>query len=379
MIERLITQLLRERLRSYPAVALTGPRQSGKTTLARALSGRYFDLEQPAERLRLDIQWDELTKGYDLVVLDEAQAYPEAFPRLRSAIDRERSRRGRFLLLGSISPSLMHQVSESLAGRLSLLELTPFMLTEVPGAPVADLWLTGGYPDGGILDPARYPQWQQDYLQLLAQRDLPNWGLHATPQITMRLLKMLAAVHGNLWNASQIGQSLGLSYHTVNAYLDFLEGVFLIRRLRPYHANLKKRLVRGSKCYWRDSGLLHSLRGVRQYEELLSQPWVGASWEGFVINQILEFLNTSGHQTDPCFFRTSDGYEIDLMFRFKGTLWAVEVKLTSAPAEEDFARLEKAADLAGAGKRILVSQTSESVSGKRRASCALPELLSMLR
>jgi predicted AAA+ superfamily ATPase len=220
MILRPIARLLKQRLAQYPAVCLLGPRQSGKTTLARSFGGAYFDLEQESDRLRLDLQWSALAAGKKLVVLDEAQAWPEVFPRLRGAIDEARSRKGRFLLLGSVSPALTKHVSESLAGRLSLVELPPFLLNELPAASLDDLWLRGGYPEGGILEPRRFPQWQRDYLTLLAQRDLPNWGLPAKPQMTQRLLRMVAAVHGQLWNASQIAQSLGLSYATVNTYMD---------------------------------------------------------------------------------------------------------------------------------------------------------------
>ncbi len=214
IIPRKVKSLLEQRLKSYPAVVLVGPRQSGKTTLARSLSTEYFDLEQEAERLRLDVQWPSLIKTRCLIVLDEAQTWPELFPRLRGAIDEDRRRNRRFLLLGSVSPALMKHVSESLAGRLSLIELSPFTLSELPDTPLRELWLRGGFPDGGILTSSLYPQWQKDYLDLLTQRDLPNWGLSAKPQVMQRLLKMLAAVHGQLWNASQIGQSLGLSYHT---------------------------------------------------------------------------------------------------------------------------------------------------------------------
>lgn len=377
-IARKVKALLQQRLKSYPAVALVGPRQSGKTTLARSLSTDYFDLEQESERLRLDLQWSSLVKTTRLIVLDEAQTWPEVFLRLRGTIDEERQRNGRFLLLGSIAPSLMEQVSESLAGRLSLVELTPFLLTELPHIPLTELWLRGGFPDGGIVIPDHYPQWHKDYLDLLTQRDLPNWGLSAKPQVMQRLLKMLAAVHGQLWNASQIGQGLGLSYHTVNHYVHFLEGAFLIRKLQPWSANVRKRLVRSPKCFWRDTGILHSLLGVHDYGTLLNQPWVGASWEGFVIEQILDTLNATGRSVDPWFFRTAGGAEIDLLFRWNRQLWAIEVKLTSNPSLQDFDGLDRAADLVGADKRVLISQTTQSTISKDRMSCSLPELLNVL-
>ena len=251
---RKITPVLRRCLEDFPAVALVGARQCGKTTLAQSLGGSYYDLEQQEERLRLDLEWPRLAASPDLVILDEAQAWPEVFARLRGAIDADRGRNGRFLILGSVSPALMRDVSESLAGRLALLELTPLSIGELSVPERSRRWLLGGYPDGGGLAPARrFPTWQMSYLTLLAQRDLPSWGLPARPQATERLLDMLAAVHGQEWNASAIGKSLALSYHTVNGYLDYLEGAFLIRRLPACHANIRKRLVKRPKLHWRDS------------------------------------------------------------------------------------------------------------------------------
>jgi hypothetical protein len=361
-------------------VALIGPRQCGKTTLGRSLGGAYFDLEQESERLRLDLEWNARLGGEDLLVLDEAQSWPDVFPRLRGAIDRERKRAGRFLLLGSVSPSLMVHVSESLAGRLSLIELTPFLWTELQTqASRRRRWLCGGYPDGGVLKPGPYPRWQLDYLALLAQRDLPAWGLAAKPQTTDRLLRMLAAVHGQAWNASQLGQSLGLSYQTVNSYVDYLVGAFLIRRLQPYQVNISKRLVKSPKIYWRDSGLLHALLNVPDERSLLAQPWVGASWEGFVIEQVIGELLSLGRNFGAYYFRTSDQYELDLVLDLGTERWAVEIKLSASPAPADMDRLNKTADLIGASRRFLVSQTDESAGDEERASCNLPGLIERLR
>jgi predicted AAA+ superfamily ATPase len=380
MIRRQIQELVRHRLVEYPAVALVGPRQCGKTTLAQSMKGRYFDLEQEPERLRLDLEWDGLERSDDLVILDEAQSWPVVFPRLRGAIDGDRHRTGRFMLLGSVSPSLMIQVSESLAGRLSLIELTPFLLTELKArSSLESLWLRGGFPEGGALDSERYPRWQKDYLALLTQRDLPTWGLPAKPQVTDRLLRMLAAVHGQSWNATQIGQSLGLSYHTVNSYLDYLVGAFLIRRLPPYRPNIRKRLVKSPKVYWRDSGLLHSQLNVPDASTLIAQPWVGASWEGFVIEQAIGVLNCVGHPFEVFYFRTSDQHEIDLVIETGGDLWALEVKLTATPGPEDMTRLDKAADMIGASRRYLVTKTKRTTGGANRASCNLGWLLKQLR
>ncbi len=380
MIRRKVRQQLLERLEIHPAVALIGPRQCGKTTLAQTLGGTYFDLEQDSERLRLDLEWGSLEAGKDLVILDEAQSWPEVFTRLRGAIDKDRKRMGRFLLLGSVSPSLMVQVSESLAGRLSLIELTPFFMTELTTKASRErLWLFGGYPDGGVLEPKQYPRWQLDYLALLSQRDLPSWGLPAKPQTTDRLLRMLAALHGQVWNASQVGQSLGLSYQTVNSYLDYFEGAFLTRRLQPFQANIKKRLVKSPKVYWRDSGLLHALLNVSDERGLLAQPWVGASWEGFVIEQALGEMSSRGRNFNAYYFRTSDQHELDLVLDFGKDRWAVEVKLSSSPGLDDMRQLDKTADMISATRRFLVSQTSRSSDDGRRVSCNLPSFLKHLR
>jgi len=379
MLPRLISPLIADRLASSPAVALVGPRQSGKTTLARSLSQAYFDLEQEPERLRLDLEWDEVVDREEMIILDEAQAWPEVFPRLRGAIDKDRKRTGRFLLLGSVSPALMTQVSESLAGRLSLVELTPLLFSELRTASSQDrLWLTGGFPDGGVLGLRAFPAWQADYLSLLTQRDLPNWGLPARPQTTSRLLRMLAAVHGQSWNASQLGKSLGLSYHTVNSYVDYLVGAFLIRRLPPFHANIKKRLVKSPKIYWRDSGILHSLLNVTDRRSLLNQPWVGVSWEGFVIEQILGHLLSLGRRHEAYHFRTSDQLEIDLVVETSGELWAIEVKLTASPTQTDMKGLDQLADLIGASRRYLISQTVSPAGDEQRASCNLEWFLERL-
>jgi len=379
MIKRTVQKEVLERLAAYPAVALVGPRQCGKTTLAQSLRGVYFDLEQESGRLRLDLEWDRLVAGRALLILDEAQAWPDVFIRLRGAIDRERRRKGRFLLLGSVSPALMSRVSESLAGRLSIVELTPFLLSELKTkAARRRRWWCGGYPEGGILEPGRYPRWQLDYLTLLTQRDLPTWGLPAKPQVTDRLLRMLAAVHGQVWNAVQLGQSMGLSYHTVSHYLDYLVGAFLIRRLPVYQANIRKRLSKRPKVYWRDSGLLHALLNVPDKDALLSHPVVGGSWEGFVIEEALGELSSRGCNFSAYYFRTSDQYELDLLLDFGKELWAVEVKLTSSPSSGDMARLNKTADMVGASRRFLVSQVSQPAGDGRSISCDLPTFLDHL-
>ncbi|MGH8704535.1 MAG: ATP-binding protein [Burkholderiales bacterium] len=379
MRRRMVARLLRARLARYPAAALLGPRQSGKTTLAHGLSGLYFDAEQPADRLRLELEWEAVAAGRRLAVIDEAQTWPELFPRLRAAIDAKRRRNGRFLLLGSVSPALMREVSESLAGRLALVELTPFLLGELPEGRLGRLWLQGGFPDGGILGGERFPAWQRDFAALMAQRDLPAWGLPATPQVTQRLMHMLAAVHGQVWNASNLGSSLGLSYHTVNRYLDFLEGAYLVRRLAPWSGRIGKRLVKSPRIYLRDSGVLHALLGIDSRNALLRHPLAGASWEGFAIEQILGGLAARGADFEAFFLRSSDGREIDLLLRLGRTLIALEIKLAARASPEDLARLERAADLAGAAHRYIVCQTAAPAADARRGVLDLPAALERLQ
>ena len=378
MIHRKLETLILKRLDSYPALALLGARQCGKTTLAQTLGGIYFDMETEGDRLRLDLEWDRLIRGNDLIILDEVQTFPDIFPRIRSAIDRDRKRNGRFLLLGSVAPSLMQHVSESLAGRLGLVELHPFNIEEIGFGRMDQLWLYGSFPDGGILDTNTFPDWQNNYLSLLAQRDLPQWGLPAKPQMTDRLFRMLAAVHGGLWNASSLAKSLGINYQTLNSYLDYLEGAYLIRRLQPYSANLKKRLVKSPKVFWRDSGLLHSLLGVFSMEQLLNQPWVGTSWEGFVIEQIISSVHTSGRDIRFHHFRTSDHYEADLLLDNGRERWIIEIKLTAHPSSGDIQRLKKTAEMIGAEKAILLSRTNEPIEGERICSTNLPRMMALL-
>lgn len=365
MIPRLHTQLIRRRLKQFPAVAVLGPRQCGKTTLAKALGGRYFDLEQEGIEALVDAQWQELMAESGLVVFDEAQQAPKIFPRLRGAIDAARKRNGRFLLLGSVAPSLMRTVSESLAGRLAIVELSPLILPELEPARMDGLWLMGGYPEGGILNPDLYGPWQDSYLRILSERDLPAWGLPAKPQTTQRLIRMLAALHGQPLNTAQLGASLALDGKTVSRYCDYLEGAFLVRRLPPYFANIRKRLVKSPKVFWRDTGLLHHLMGVCDVEQLFSQPWVGHSWEGFIVEQTLAALAATGKYAQAFFLRTSDGYELDLVLDWGTERWAIEIKLTSNPSTEMIDRLHRTADLIDASRRILVCRAEHRIENER--------------
>jgi len=342
------------------------------------LGGVYFDMEDPADRQKLDLQWDQVVNGKALVTLDEAQCWPEVFSRLRSVIDSDRKRNGRFLLLGSVSPALMTQISESLAGRLAVVELSPLILPELKRSQMDMLWLHGGYPDGGVLGPETYPQWQESYIQTLTMRDLPQWGWPAKPQTTRQLLSMLAAVNAQAWNASRIASSMGLSFQTINNYMDFLDGTFLFRRLLPFHSNIRKRMVKSPKMYVRDTGLLHALMEVRNFDHLVAQPWIGASWEGFVIEQTLCTLAALDRRCSVYYLRTSDQKELDLILDFAGEVWAIEIKLASNPSTDHLAKLEETADLINASRRILICRTAKPVDGGRTTITNLPTWLKTL-
>ena len=240
------------------------------------------------------------------------------------------------------------------------------------------LWLRGGFPDGGILDGSRFPDWQKSYLELLATRDLPEWGFPAKPQRTRRLLSMLAAVNAQPLNASELGSALGIDHKTVMGYCDFLEKTFLIRRVRPWFGNINKRLVKTPRLYWRDSGLLHALLNVQNIEHLYNQPWVGYSWEGFVVEQVLASLALFGLSAEPSFFRTSDGIESDLLLDWAGERWAIEIKLTSDPTRTMIKRLQKASELLDASKQILICQTAEEIHSESLLITNLPSFLNEL-
>jgi len=376
MVKRTMEAVVRARLRDYPAVALTGPRQSGKTTLARALGGAYFDLEQETDRLRLDIEWTSISSGRILVVLDEAQAEPALFPRLRAAIDAAPAEAGRFLLLGSIAPSLMRQVSSPSRPPVARGVEPPApggAARHAAGPALADR----GIPQRGHPPAPPIPRWQSDYLALLTQRTCRSGASRHRRGHAAAAPDVCGHARPDL-ERSQIGQSLGISYHTVESYMDYLEGAYLLRRLEPYQANLKKRLTKRPRLYWRDSGLLHAILGVTDSADLLSRPWVGASWEGYAIEQVLGTLRSRDMPATPFYFRTSDQHGGRPAPRLRNRLWAVEIKLTAHPTSADMARIEKAADLVKADRRILLTQTPQTASSGRSISCDLRWLLSHL-
>lgn len=319
MFPRQSAPFLRAAAQAFPVVVILGARQVGKTTLARSAfpAHRYFDLEDPrtAERFRRDVRF-EIDEAGALpgAILDEAQAVPEVFAALRGAADAARDRNGRFVVLGSAQPALVRGASESLAGRAAVIELDPLCAQEAAAGTAPQgwraLWLKGGFPDALNGDSRA---WWEAYLRLVLERDLPQYGVSADPVFMRRVLTMLAHQHGGLLNLSALGNSLGVSHHTVQRHLDVLESIYLVRRLPPYFRNIGKRLTKAPKVYLRDSGLLHHLLNISTRDELANHPSRGASWEGFVIEDLLRREKAVNAGTQAFFWRTAAGAEIDLV------------------------------------------------------------------
>ncbi len=342
MLERRQNVLLRRALRAFPAVTILGPRQCGKTTLARQAlrDWTYLDLERPRDAAPLAADPEaRVSQLGNRVIFDEAQQVPGLFPVLRGVVDQRRSSRGRFVLLGSASPDLVRGVSESLAGRTAILELTGFRWSEVRsrrGARLRPLWLRGGFPGSFLArSDGAGQEWTESYVQTFLEQDLRRLGIEFSPATMRRLWAMLAHVSGGLWNASQLAASLGVTYHTVNRYVDILEQTYLIRRLAPYHTNLGKRLVKSPKVYFRDTGLLHYFLGINNLRELDIHPGRGASWEAFVVEEMLSALRMVAPTAAAYFWRTAAGDEVDLLLRFGPRLVPIEIKLHSAPTSFD--------------------------------------------
>jgi hypothetical protein len=364
-------------LRRSRVVALTGPRQCGKTTLARALAagrrGAWFDLEDPVAAARLAEPVTALGPLRGLVVIDEVQRAPHLFPVLRVLADRDPGP-ARFLLLGSASPELMRQASESLAGRVEFIDMAGFMIEEVGRDALPRLWQRGGYPrsflargEGASL------AWREDFIRTFLERDVRNLGINIPAAALRRLWTMLAHYHGQVWNASEIGRSLGEAHTTVKRHADSLCGALVVRQLQPWFENLGKRQIKAPKVYVRDSGLLHALLGVDSAAALAQHPKIGASWEGFVIEQALAVAG----ERNAYYWGTQSGAELDLLLLRGGKRYGVEVKHADAP------RLTKSMAIAqhdlGLERLFVVYPGSEAYAlGKRAVALGLPGLLEAL-
>ncbi len=326
-----VAELVDTRLRSNPAVALVGPRQCGKTTVARRLAaerpGHYFDLEHPADLAGLDQPMTALEPLRGLVVIDEVQRRPDLFPVLRVLLDRKPAR-ARFLLLGSASPELLRQGSETLAGRLAFVEMGGFTLDEVGGREEQRLWLRGGFPRAFLArSGAASLAWREDFIRTFLERDLAQLGVRVPAATMRRFWSMVAHYSGGIWNGSEIGRSLGEAHTTVRRHLDTLAGALVVRVLEPWFENLSKRQVKAPKVYVRDTGLLHALLGIGDVRQLEGHPKVGASWEGFVLEQLLSRLP----QVRPHYWRTQAGAELDLLLNLNGRRVGIEVKRADGP------------------------------------------------
>lgn len=332
MIERrTYLHLLQEQIKIHPVVALLGPRQCGKTTLAKIFSASYegkihhFDLENPQDLLALSNPLIVLERLTGLVVIDEIQRLPQIFPILRILSDRKQAL---YLILGSASKDLIKQSSETLAGRIGYIELTPFLMTE--GCKLNQLLVRGGFPRSylALEDRGSY-LWREAYIQTFLERDIPNLGFNISSILLRRFWMMLTQVHGSILNMSNLGVSLGVSAHSIRYYLDILSGTFMIRVMPPWFENIHKRQVKSPKLFFRDSGVLLTLLGIRNEKELLIHPNLGAIWEGFALEQVIQSLNL---RTEESFFwRTQDGAELDLFVFVNGKRLGFEFKFSDGP------------------------------------------------
>ncbi len=319
-------------LRRNPIAAILGPRQCGKTTLARMIAARrspvqHLDLENPAVLASLDNPMILLEGTKGLVIIDEVQRKPDLFPVLRVLSDRE-AKPGRFLILGSASPELMRQSSESLAGRIEFVEMGGFDLPEAGFDAWRKLWLRGGFPRSYLSESDSDSQaWREQYIRTFLERDIPQLGLNLPALSLRRFWTMVAHYHGQTWNSSEIAASLGVSDHTSRRYLDVLSGAYMVRRLPPWHENLAKRQRRAPKAYLRDSGLLHSLLGIPDMEALWNHPKCGASWEGFAMEQVMRLVPSR----DAYYWAVHGGPELDLLVFLKTQRIGFEFKFADAP------------------------------------------------
>ena len=334
MVERrILLREIRDSFRVHPIVSLLGPRQVGKTTLARRFAddekGRVivFDLESPTDLRRLTVPEMALAEPAGLIVIDEIQRRPELFEVLRVLADR-RGAKTRFLILGSASPTLVKGVTESLAGRIGFVDVPGFCLEETGADRLRDLWERGGFPRAFLAGEKKASLlWRDDFIRTFLERDLPELGIRVPSETLRRFWTMIAHYHGQVWNGSEFGRSLGTSEATARRYLDMLAGAYMVRILPPWFENISKRQVKAPKIYVRDSGLFHALLGVGDWHALMGHPKAGASWEGFAIEQVLATLRVR----DAWFWGTHAGAELDLLVTVKGKRFGFEFKLSDAP------------------------------------------------
>jgi len=358
MWARLAEARLRQISRQFPAVVILGARQVGKTTLARRVFPQhtYCDLEEPGTRARFvhDPTFEIESRATPDLILDEAHAVPDVFASLRGIID-QRLRRGRFVLLGSSQPSLVLGVSESLAGRVGVVDLDPLVAAETlagtPRVAPERLWLKGGFP---LALRARNSDWMESYLRTVIERDLPQLGIDANPLRLRRLLTMLAHIQGGLLNLSQLGNALDVSYHSVARYLDLLEGAFLIRRLPPYFRNVGKRLTKSPKVYIRDTGVLHHLLGISTMRELMAHPGRGSSWETFVLEDLIRRERLANPGSQFSFWRTATGREVDLLIARGSRRFAIEIKSAPRRTPREIEGLSRSAVDAGVASPVWI-------------------------
>lgn len=318
-------------LRRSPITALLGPRQCGKTTLALAVStsrkATYFDLESQADLARLSNPELALSRATGLVIIDEIQRAPELFATLRVLVDREPETK-RFLVLGSASPEIVRNVSESLAGRVEFVDLAGFDLEELGPGTLHSLWLRGGFPRSFLADSDEDSSaWRQGFIRTFLEQDIPQLGISLPAPTMRRFWTMLAHYHGQTWNAAELSRSMGLSDKTIRGYLDILTGTYMVRQLQPWHENVSKRQVKSPRIYFQDTGLLHTLLAIPDLNTLTAYPRMGASWEGFVIEQVMRIVSPP----EAYFWATHQGAELDLLFAARGHRFGIEVKHSEAP------------------------------------------------
>lgn len=367
LIKRTISEKLAKYLKLFPIVVIVGPRQSGKTTFAKMElpDWRYFDMEKPSDYGRVSSDIEFFIDQYgEHCIIDEAQVLPNLFPALRNYVDRKRGKKGRIVLLGSVNPLLVKNISESLAGRVGFIEINPFSYPEANALRkmgLEEFWLSGGYPEPLLWNEKDRSIWMEQYVKTFVERDV--FALLKTslsPQQQIRLLTMIAHSHAKLWNASQTASAFGVSYHTVNRYVELMETYFLVDKLLPYYQNVGKRLAKSYKLYFRDSGLLHYLLNIASVEALRTSPYRGFSFEGLVIEQLKrKYMQKSSGRVHFYFYRTSQGDEIDFLVHDKKGLRAYEIKTSITIDSGDLKGFKRSLSQLGLKKGTVVYFGSE--------------------